>query len=248
MKFIPKQLGADRKKLAYLGVLLVVLVIVFIWNREPSAPEAHTSSSPLTVTPVPTPAAGVARPAVPSSPAVPQRAAGRNGIRPVEDFKPSLKPKEGIDVSKIDPTLRLDLLAKLMGVPLETGPRGSVFDWGKAPPPPPPQVAKIQVGPLPPGASKGGPGTPGSANNDAPNAPPPSPPAVPIPLKFYGYSSRNGAKRAFFLDGEDIAVAAENEVIKNRYKIVRIGVNSVVVEDLTNKNQQTLPLIEELAG
>lgn len=122
-----------------------------------------------------------------------------------------------------------------------------MFDWGKAPPPPAPEVAKIQVGPLPPGASKGGPGA--LADKTEPPKPAGPPPAPPIPLKFYGFSSRSGAKRAFFLDSDnDIAVAAENEVIKNRYKIVRIGVNSVVVEDLTNKNQQTLPLIEELAG
>jgi hypothetical protein len=80
--------------------------------------------------------------------------------------------------------------------------------------------------------------------------PPPS--APPIPLKFYGYSNaaRGGTKRAFFLEtnGEDIDVASENEVIKNRYKVIRIGVNSVVVEDMNFKSQQTLPLVEELAG
>ena len=47
---------------------------------------------------------------------------------------------------------------------------------------------------------------------------------------------------------DDIFVAGEDEMIRNRYKIVRIGVNSAVVEDTTNSNQQTLPLIEELAG
>ena len=56
------------------------------------------------------------------------------------------------------------------------------------------------------------------------------------------------AKRAFFLDGEDIVVAGENDVIRNRFKIIRIGVNSAVVEDTTNKIQQTLPLVEELPG
>jgi hypothetical protein len=70
----------------------------------------------------------------------------------------------------------------------------------------------------------------------------------PIPLKFYGYSAKGGTKRAFFLDGDDIQVAGENELIKNRYKVIRIGVNSVVVEDTQNKHEQTLPLIEELAG
>ncbi len=244
MSLIPKQLGADRKKLAYLGGLLVILVVVYLWNREPSGPEAHTASplSPLTVTPVPA-LPNTARSGPSSSPAVPQRN-GRNGIRTAEDFKPSLKPKEGLDVSKIDPTLRLDLLARLKGVPLETGPRGSVFDWGKAPPPPTPVVANIVVGPMPVSVPK----PPGSPGDGGPPKPLPPPPPPPIPLKFFGYSSKTGAKRAFFLDGEDIAVAGENEVIKNRYKIIRIGVNSVVVEDLTTKNQQTLPLVEELAG
>ena len=52
-------------------------------------------------------------------------------------------------------------------------------------------------------------------------------------------------RRAFFLDGEDIVQAGENETIRNRYKIIRIGVNSAVVEDTVAKNQQTLPLAEE---
>ena len=43
-------------------------------------------------------------------------------------------------------------------------------------------------------------------------------------------------------------MAGENDLIHNRFKIIRIGVNSAVVEDTTNKNQQTLPLIEELPG
>ena len=57
-------------------------------------------------------------------------------------------------------------------------------------------------------------------------------------------------KRAFFLDGEDIIIAGEGDLIKKRYKIVRIGVNSAVVEDTEFKsnNQQTLPLEAEMAG
>jgi hypothetical protein len=60
-----------------------------------------------------------------------------------------------------------------------------------------------------------------------------------------------GDKRAFFLDGEDIVIAGEGDMIKKRYKIVRIGVNSAVVEDTEfkgNNNQQTLPLEAELNG
>ena len=94
---------------------------------------------------------------------------------------------------------------------------------------------------------------PTSATSGAPPTPP-KPVIPPIPLKFYGYvsDSRNVSpgtpKRAFFLDGEDIVVAGENDVIHNRFKIIRISVNSAVVEDTANKNQQTLPLVEELPG
>jgi len=57
-----------------------------------------------------------------------------------------------------------------------------------------------------------------------PPKPPPPPPPPPIPLKFYGYSGalRATVRRAFFLDGEDIIQAGENEMIRNRYKILRI--------------------------
>ena len=83
-----------------------------------------------------------------------------------------------------------------------------------------------------------------------PTPPPPPPTAPPIPLKFYGWINPHqttAPKRAFFLDGEDIMVVTEGETIKKRYKIVRIGLNSAVVEDTQFKanNQQTLPLVEE---
>ena len=36
--------------------------------------------------------------------------------------------------------------------------------------------------------------------------------------------------------------AVEGEIIKRRYKVVRVGINSLVVEDVEFKNEQTLPL------
>ena len=71
----------------------------------------------------------------------------------MEDFRPSLKLKEGTDVSKIDPTLRLELLAKLKNAEMKGGTR-SVFAFGAAPPPPVdpihPLVMARVVGPMPP--------------------------------------------------------------------------------------------------
>jgi hypothetical protein len=65
-------------------------------------------------------------------------------------------------------------------------------------------------------------------------------------LKYYGFTtdSATKAKRVFLTNGQDIFIAAEGEVVANRYKIVHIGVNSVEVEDMRNKNRQQLPLIE----
>jgi hypothetical protein len=45
------------------------------------------------------------------------------------------------------------------------------------------------------------------------------------------------------MENEDIYIASEGEMIKKRYKLVRIGVNSAVLEDTQYKNnQQTIKL------
>jgi hypothetical protein len=66
-------------------------------------------------------------------------------------------------------------------------------------------------------------------------------------LKYYGYTSPRvgGGKTAFFLDGEEILVAKEGDTLNRRYRLVRIGVSSVVMEDTESKRQQTIPLAEE---
>ena len=83
------------------------------------------------------------------------------------------------------------------------------------------------------------------------STPPPQPsaplPPPPINLKYYGYSTKNsdGEKKAFFLDGDDIIVASEGEIIKKQYKVVRINSTSVQMEDTTSKTTQTLPIQQE---
>ena len=89
---------------------------------------------------------------------------------------------------------------------------------------------------------------------------PPPPPAQPppifkpqaptIPLRFFGYvtAARGGSRRAFFLEGEEIHVAGEGDLVKKRYKVVRIGVNSVTMEDTQFEGRQTLQLAPEAGG
>jgi hypothetical protein len=143
-----------------------------------------------------------------------------------------------------DPTLRLDLLAKLNEVP-PAGSGRDLFNFGK----PAPEklvgtepVVKPSVPIGPPHLAPNGPKVAA-----APPAPPPPP---PINLKYYGICTTraDGQKTAFFMDGDDILIEAEGATFKGRYRLLRIGVNSAVIEDLQYKHEQTLPLAEEAKG
>ena len=240
MKLLPDKIGGDPKKLVILGGLALVLGY-FMWsNLSGGGPSSGSSAE----TPAPRAAAGaVPESPAPGAPTLPSRKPVKhNQQSSLEDFKPSLKRAREVagDPTKVDPTLRLDLLARLQNAKFEGNMR-SVFEFAQAPPPPPdakhpkPAQARAFIGPRP-----------------VPSAPPPPPPPPPpqIPLKFYGFvnPARPDIKRAFFMDGDEIMVAGEGEIVRNRYRIVRIGVNSAVVEDIQYKDQQSLPLVAEEQG
>ena len=69
-------------------------------------------------------------------------------------------------------------------------------------------------------------------------------------MKYYGFQGgpRQASKRAFFLEGDEIRIASEGELIGKRYKVVRIGLTSAVVEDTQQSYEQTLPLEEVQQG
>ena len=78
-----------------------------------------------------------------------------------------------------------------------------------------------------------------------PTGPTPPPPPPPIPLRFVGFASRAGEpKKAFLSQGDAVFVAAEGEMVNNRYKIVHIGVNSIEIQDVLYNNTQTIPLTQ----
>ena len=230
-------LGAEPKKIAMLAGLVVVGGYVFYSNvlSSPDAEKPKTLDQPVVQAPGPSTVA--ARGPVP-----------RKTLRSRSDaFRPMLptRPEDKPNYATVDPTLRLDLLAKVQAVEPEGGAR-SLFKFSEAPPA---EVKLADVGPIHPKARVYGPQPP------PPPAPPPvkppEPPPPPITLKFYGYSTprADGQKRAFFLDGDDIFVAAEGEMVKKRYRVVQIQVNSVIMEDTQYKNnRQTLILQQEQAG
>jgi len=98
------------------------------------------------------------------------------------------------------------------------------FRFRPKPPPPAPRVQAPPVVFTPP----------------VPTGPPPPP---PIPLKFIGTLEKGGKKWAIFSDGSNVPrYATEGELVLGQYKVVRIGVESVVMEYADGKGRQTIPM------
>jgi hypothetical protein len=95
----------------------------------------------------------------------------------------------------------------------------------KAPPPLPPDEAKRTpvVDPGPP----------------AETGPPPPP---PIPLKFIGIVEKQGLKVAALSDCRSTYYGAEGQIIDGRYRLIRIGVESMVIEYADGRGRTTVRL------
>ena len=52
----------------------------------------------------------------------------------------------------------------------------------------------------------------------------------------------NGQKRAALSDGRATLSGIEGDVLDGRYRIVRIGIESIVMEYVDGKGRQTIPL------
>jgi hypothetical protein len=71
------------------------------------------------------------------------------------------------------------------------------------------------------------------------------PPPLPIPLKYYGYTTpQGGIKRIFLAHDKDVFIAREGEIVDRRYKVVRISPNAVEILDVLSNNQQSIPLTQ----
>jgi hypothetical protein len=231
------KLGAEPKKVVILAVLLLAAGYFFISNSSSGDSGASAKTTPGTSQPV----------LIPGNKAHPAGRPNRAGKAALNKGNKETWPGMNNDVDpNVDPTLHTNLLAKLQDVKIE-GLGRSLFEVGSTPAPVvvPKEPAPIKL------TSKFI--VPVQPPSPAPEVKPPTPRAPQIPLKFYGFvnPARMDNKRAFFLDGDEIIIAAEGELVKKRYKILRIGVNSALVEDTTFKGdntQQTLPLEAEMNG
>ena len=88
-----------------------------------------------------------------------------------------------------------------------------------------------------------------NGTTDQPPAPTPIliPPPPPITMKFFGFASKPGeAKKVFLVQGEDVFIASEGEIVNRRYRILHISTTppAVDVEDVLNNNRQSLPMVQ----
>lgn len=246
-------LGAEPKQLAALGGLVVLLLIVWWVMRDPSDSAATSSASQTTRATATTKGSPEGESPVRTrggqgveAPGGPRRQGSRQALTAaVKEFKPSLKidPDNPIDPAQTDPTIRFVALNKVQEVGMAGGGR-SVFDFGAMTAsgeelkPGAVNIKPVKVIPVY-GPEKPPPLPP----------PPPTPPPPAIPLKFYGFvhTARGiDQRRAFFMENEDIYIASEGDLIKKRYKLVKIGINSAILEDtMVKNNRQTIKLTEE---
>jgi hypothetical protein len=232
--------GAEPKKIAILGVLLLVGAVTLYFNMFSGDSSAPAPAVAPAAAPAPLPQAYI------PSPARPAERRRNTEATAGGEFKPRLgpaNPEDKPDPASIDPTLRLDLLAKVLQVEPDAVLR-NIFQYGVATLPPS-AVKPIELPKNPPKIVLNQPTVP-----PPPPGPPPPPQAPPITFKYYGYkvSKANGRKLAFLLDGDDILIAGENDSVKaGRYRVVTIGVTSITIEDTQFKKTQTLPLTENPA-
>jgi hypothetical protein len=250
------KLGAeDKRKVMLLGGLMVVGGYFFYSNvisdgtpspspapRPSVASQRNADVDSATALPVTAPA-----PTATSS-TQPRPLVNRNSRG--DEFHPVLRKKNArpeeqqIDLNQIDPTLHLELLAKVQNLKPEGGQR-NLFQFGAAAPPPPAQLK----GEEPKVFAMGKPVIfPQPVKPPAP--PPPPPPPTPPSFKYYGLATKriDNKRTAFFLDGEEIIFAIEGMTVKGRWRVLRIGADSVMLEDTQSKRQQPLTLSEDVGG
>lgn len=234
----------DKKKLMIYGSIGGLLLFYSIYTNFLSGPSTPAPEHSTAAVKAP---AGEAITMTGPAPKVAKRSKSI-GRQRSDEFHPvyvATRPENRPDITKIDPTMRLDLLAKVQEVDAAGG-RRNLFVFGPPPPPPGADALKGKVEPhIPTSAAQGVQPQPPSTN--------PADVPMQINLKYYGIVSlaQGGVKTACFLDpanNEEILLATEGEMLKRRYRVMKIGATAVIMQDTESKREQTLPLAPEAKG
>jgi hypothetical protein len=211
----------QKKVGAVAGFVLLAAGILYFELPHDSAPAPAPAAPVVTTAPVIGPGVGAAA----------GGAGGKKGAVipiPPGNAVGSAAKSLGTTSAQLDPTLRMEAMLVTESV-VYSGSGRNIFSASSAPvdipkPIAPVRIGKAVVGPPPP-----------------PSGPPP-PPA--IDLKFFGTAtSANGTRRAFLLHGEDVFLASGGDIVLRRYKVITVSANSIVMEDMSYNDRQTLPLL-----
>lgn len=128
------------------------------------------------------------------------------------------------------PNVGLDALQHTQPEPLSAG--RNLFQFGAAPAPKPAPGAGRAASAMRPPAAAGG-----VANGGRPLV-------DPIPLKFIGIVEAPGpmGRVAVLSDGRDVYHGHEGDIIEGRYRIVRIGLESIEMAHLDGSGRQMIRL------
>lgn len=232
--------GAENRKktiaAGVLGTCALIAVTYFLWTQfgdsGPTPPPSIAPIAPIAKSMDANSAALAEADRTPAS-AVAANAASRPAALPTGNAAGVAAKKLANSSASLDPTL--DQSAMLRTEHLVYGGSGrNIFSAIYVVPPPPMEKVKFPI------------------RKDTSNQPGPAviikqatcPPQCPaINLKFFGTATRaNGTRQAFLLQGDDVFLASQGDIVARKYKIVSISANSLQVEDLANNNTQTLPL------
>lgn len=150
----------------------------------------------------------------------PQPAAAPPPQRPGQAAQPAPVPV---------PPVKLDSLSARREEP--GGTERNPFRYQPKAAPPPPKPVNIE------------PSLPTISEPPKPIVPPGPPPAPPIPLKFLGMLERaNGVKWAVLSDGKNVMHGREGDIIEGRYRIVKIGTESIELSHVDGRGRQVVRL------
>lgn len=150
--------------------------------------------------------------------------------------RPAAQPSAKGEESNTAPDVKLAALERGRSEPTEQGRNPFRFRPKPVPPPPapPPNLTASRM----PGGVDGS-GGPGAAP-PATFGPPPPP---PITLKFIGVVEKaDGTRWAVLTDGKRPIHGKEGDEIEGRYKILKIGIESLEIAYIDGRGRRTLPL------
>lgn len=229
-KVFGMKVGIDPKILV--GGLVAIAAVLFWYNSN----SADTPTSPARPAPVSRTEAPASTPAAAPSATKGRTSNARRSVNQLANDRGTLRLRP-VDATRgdIDPTLHLDLLSRLQSVQSAPSSR-SLFEIGAAPAAATASPIKgpvIMPKPLPPPATAAAPTTA-------------APPPLNIPLRYYGFvrpAEVGRTNTGMFMDGDNVLVVSEGQVVKQHLLIVELTPTSARIEDIQAKRGQTLPVV-----